>query len=47
MAVRSSVYRKETAGHQHVYGSEKFDAEKDIYFRSCTTCDHKQVYEKM
>ena len=47
MSVRSSVYRKQTAGHEHVYGAEEYDSEKDVYFRPCTTCDHQQVYEKM
>ena len=47
MAVRSSVYIKQTASHEHVFGAEIFDEEKDIYYRSCATCDHKQVYEKM
>nr|CAG4642951.1 EOG090X0KP6 [Evadne anonyx] len=47
MAVRSSVYIKQTASHEHVFGAEVFDEEKDFYYRSCGTCDYKQVYEKM
>nr|CAG4649025.1 EOG090X0KP6 [Polyphemus pediculus] len=47
MAVRSSVYKKPLSGHQHVYGEEEYDAEKDMYYRSCTTCEHQQIYEKM
>ncbi|EFX89375.1 hypothetical protein DAPPUDRAFT_220521 [Daphnia pulex] len=47
MAVRSSVYKKVTASHQHVFGEEKFDAEKDIYYRKCSTCSFQQEYEKM
>nr|SVE81095.1 EOG090X0KP6 [Daphnia magna] len=47
MAVRSSVYKKQTAGHQHVFGEEKFDAERDLYYRKCSTCSFQQEYEKM
>lgn len=47
MAVRSSVYKKQTAGHQHDYGAETYDAERDLYFRTCSTCTHRQEYEKM
>jgi len=47
MAVRSSIYVKQTASHQHVFGPEAFDEKKDIYYRCCNVCDHKQVYEKM
>nr|SVE71455.1 EOG090X0KP6 [Daphnia similis]SVE72088.1 EOG090X0KP6 [Daphnia similis] len=47
MAVRSSVYKKLTAGHQHVFGEEKFDAERDLYYRKCSTCSFQQEYEKM
>nr|SVE73963.1 EOG090X0KP6 [Daphnia atkinsoni] len=46
MAVRSSVYKKETAGHHHVFGEEKFDAERDLYYRKCSTCSFQQEYEK-
>nr|SVE79269.1 EOG090X0KP6 [Daphnia lumholtzi] len=47
MAVRSSVYKKQTAGHQHVFGEEKFNAERDLYYRKCSTCSFQQEYEKM
>lgn len=47
MAVRSSVYKKQTTSHQHVYGAEQFDPERDVYFRVCSTCSHQQEYEKM
>ena len=47
MAVRSSVYKKQTAGHQHEFGDEKYDEDEDIYFRVCGTCDYRQTYEKM
>ncbi|KAI9557421.1 hypothetical protein GHT06_017249 [Daphnia sinensis] len=47
MAVRSSVYKKQTAGHQHVFGEENFDAERDLYYRKCSTCSFQQEYEKM
>ena len=47
MAVRSSVYKKVTENHQHVFGAEQFDAERDIYYRKCSTCSFQQEYEKM
>nr|SVE75534.1 EOG090X0KP6 [Daphnia dolichocephala] len=47
MAVRSSIYKKQTAGHQHAFGEEKFDAERDLYYRKCNTCSFQQEYEKM
>nr|CAH0100869.1 unnamed protein product [Daphnia galeata] len=47
MAVRSSVYKKVTESHQHVFGAEQFDAERDIYYRKCSTCSFQQEYEKM
>lgn len=47
MAVRSSVYKKQTASHEHVYGAEQFDADRDVYYRTCSTCSHQQEYEKM
>nr|CAG4646735.1 EOG090X0KP6 [Macrothrix elegans] len=47
MAVRSSVYTKQTASHEHTYGPEKYDEDRDIYFKACNKCSHKQEYEKM
>nr|CAG4635215.1 EOG090X0KP6 [Alona affinis] len=45
--VKSNVYTKQTAGHQHTYGDETYDADRDVYFRTCTSCTHRQEYEKM
>ncbi len=47
MAVRSSVYKKQTTSHEHVFGAEQFDADRDIYYRTCSTCSYQQEYEKM
>nr|SVE89661.1 EOG090X0KP6 [Daphnia sinensis] len=32
---------------QHVFGEENFDAERDLYYRKCSTCSFQQEYEKM
>ena len=47
MAVRSSIYKKQTTSHEHIFGAENFDAERDIYYRVCSTCSYQQEYEKM
>ena len=47
MAVRSSVYKKQTASHEHTFGAEQYDAEQDLYYRLCSGCSHRQEYEKM
>nr|CAG4645286.1 EOG090X0KP6 [Leptodora kindtii] len=47
MSVRSSVYRKQTENHVHDMGSEEYDANEDMYFRVCRTCEYRQTYEKM
>ncbi|XP_039614040.1 DNA repair protein complementing XP-A cells [Polypterus senegalus] len=43
-AVRSSVWRKEAAVHQHVYGPE---VEEDVFKKTCSICGHEVTYEKM
>ena len=45
--MRSSVYKKQTTSHQHEFGAEQFDADKDVYYRVCSTCSYQQEYEKM
>ncbi|ELR48906.1 hypothetical protein E5288_WYG000867 [Bos mutus] len=45
-AVRSSVWKKETAAHQHEYGAEE-KLEDDMYRKTCTVCGHELTYEKM
>lgn len=47
MAVRSSLWRKEIAGHEHVYGEETYNDDDDEYSKTCTTCGHVMTYEKM
>ncbi|CAM9500544.1 unnamed protein product [Lampetra planeri] len=48
MAVRSSLYRKASAGHVHEYGPEQRDeADEDAYHRTCVQCGHRLAYEKM
>lgn len=45
-AVRSSVWKKETAAHQHEYGPEE-SLEDDMFRKTCTMCGHELTYEKM
>ncbi|XP_077612259.1 DNA repair protein complementing XP-A cells isoform X2 [Crocuta crocuta] len=45
-AVRSSVWKRETAAHQHEYGPEE-SLEEDVYRKTCTVCGHELTYEKM
>nr|CAG4638873.1 EOG090X0KP6 [Cyclestheria hislopi] len=47
MAVRSSVYRKQSDSHVHNFGPEQCDPQQDFYYRICQTCEYKQTYEKM
>ncbi|XP_064619197.1 DNA repair protein complementing XP-A cells homolog isoform X2 [Lineus longissimus] len=47
MTVRSSLYKKESAAHEHVYGGEEYDEEEDVYTKTCQSCGHKLSYEKM
>lgn len=46
-AVRSSLWKKESASHQHVYGPEVYLEEEDEYKKTCATCGHQLIYEKM
>ncbi|XP_053558675.1 DNA repair protein complementing XP-A cells [Bombina bombina] len=45
-AVRSSLWKKDTSGHQHEYGPEE-NIEEDMYRKKCITCGHELNYEKM
>ncbi|XP_053321771.1 DNA repair protein complementing XP-A cells [Spea bombifrons] len=45
-AVRSSLWKKDTGGHQHEYGPEEH-IEDDMYKKTCKTCGHELDYEKM
>ncbi|KAL3885431.1 hypothetical protein ACJMK2_025489 [Sinanodonta woodiana] len=47
IAVRSSLWKKETGPHQHEYGEENYDAESDMYNKTCKICHHTMTYEKM
>ncbi|XP_078253063.1 DNA repair protein complementing XP-A cells [Rhinoraja longicauda] len=45
--VRSSLWKKESASHQHEYGPEVYLEEEDEYKKTCATCGHQLIYEKM
>lgn len=48
MEVRSSLFDRTSAGvHQHEYGEETYDEEKDEYTHVCTVCGFSETYEKM
>ncbi|VDL60142.1 unnamed protein product [Hymenolepis diminuta] len=47
LQVRSSLYTKKTATHEHIYGPEVYNEATDTYSKSCTSCDHKMTFEKM
>nr|CDS27972.1 DNA repair protein complementing XP A cells [Hymenolepis microstoma] len=47
LQVRSSLYTKKSATHEHTYGPEAYDETTDTYSKSCTSCDHKMTFEKM
>ncbi|XP_041975088.1 DNA repair protein complementing XP-A cells homolog isoform X2 [Aricia agestis] len=46
MAVRSTLFDRTRAAHEHTFGPEQYDADEDIYRRSCD-CGHTETYEKM
>ncbi|XP_038207826.1 DNA repair protein complementing XP-A cells homolog [Zerene cesonia] len=46
MDVRSSLYDRTRDLHEHDYGPERYDADNDVYERTCA-CGHVQTYEKM
>ncbi|XP_067666783.1 DNA repair protein complementing XP-A cells homolog [Haliotis asinina] len=47
MAVRSSLWRKDSGSHEHEFGEETYDEDEDMYSKTCTSCGHVMTYEKM
>lgn len=48
MEMRSSLFDRTSAGpHQHRFGEETYDEEKDVYTQVCVECAFSQSYEKM
>lgn len=47
LAVRSSLWTKDTSSHEHDFGSETYNEEEDMYSKTCTSCGHTVTYEKM
>lgn len=47
MAVRGSLYKKMTGGHQHEYAPESYNEADDTYTKTCETCGHSVTFEKM
>ena len=39
--------KKLSAFHVHEYEEEKYDEEKEIYYKTCKTCDFRQEYEEL
>lgn len=46
MDVRSSLFDRTRAPHDHEFGAEQYDAATDQYSRACA-CGHVETYEKM
>lgn len=47
MDVRSSLFDRTRATHVHSFGEEQYDADADVYSRTCSQCGHVETYEKM
>nr|VZI48524.1 unnamed protein product [Spirometra erinaceieuropaei] len=47
MQTRSSLFSKKSEQHEHSFGSETYDEAKDIYFKTCTTCNFVVEFEKL
>ncbi|XP_075986580.1 DNA repair protein complementing XP-A cells homolog Xpac [Anticarsia gemmatalis] len=47
MDVRSSLFDRTRAAHEHDFGAERYDAASDQYERTCASCGHVESYEKM
>ncbi|CAK1601510.1 unnamed protein product [Parnassius mnemosyne] len=47
MDVRSSLFDRTHAPHDHRFADEVYDADADEYSRTCLDCGHVQTYEKM
>lgn len=42
-----NVTKKTTKFHEHEFGEEMEDEEKDVYYKICKTCDFRYEYELM
>ncbi|XP_049878081.1 DNA repair protein complementing XP-A cells homolog, partial [Pectinophora gossypiella] len=47
MDVRSSLYSRERAPHEHRWGPERPGSAEDSYSHTCLDCGHVETYEKM
>ncbi|CAG2163917.1 unnamed protein product [Oppiella nova] len=47
MSVRSSLYTRDTVGHNHDFDDEVYNEEEDRYEKRCKSCGHLDSYEKM
>ena len=47
MEMQSTFYKREIKAHEHEFGEEAFDEERDEYYKECRTCQHIVFYEKM
>uniref|UniRef100_A0A8C4QJE7 XPA, DNA damage recognition and repair factor n=1 Tax=Eptatretus burgeri TaxID=7764 RepID=A0A8C4QJE7_EPTBU len=47
LSVRSSMTQRSSAVHKHEFGPEEYDAGSDEYRKTCSSCGHCLVYEKM
>lgn len=48
MEMRSSLFdRTSAAQHEHEFGEERYDEERDVYEQECVECGFKQEFEKM
>ena len=52
MQMRGSLFAKDYkkaigVGHEHEFGAETYNEEKDEYSKTCQTCGHISTYEKM
>ena len=45
--LRNLSSKKVTQFHQHEYGEEVYDEKKDIYAKTCKTCDFVLEYEEL
>ncbi|VDL95665.1 unnamed protein product [Schistocephalus solidus] len=47
MQTRSSLFSKKSEQHEHSLGAETYDEAKDIYFKTCATCNFRVEFEKL
>ena len=43
----SSLYSKRSQVHEHEFGEETYREVDDKYLKTCKTCDHTMIYEKL